>query len=484
MTGLHDKQARTQNLSVAQRLQFHQKRSGPGPAKATNLVPSPAEGKESGIQVPPGQATSYLLKALQRISVTGLGGTVERADTCQQSGSSKCGERIMMKEFQTILNQVVFNTQSINYDNVRRVLVLYEEKIYFIGDCCIRFDKLKYFKSFLYNATVDVNFSIKENFKFYNAFLKNNPNINSISTLSWKDIDFESYDIVFCVKYDEGAFLDFLHEKYCNLIGKNQFRVAVFSLSQSLLRPQKDAYRVFPVNQNLLEHIKGPGRDSQLGELYINGEGQTWANQWLESKGLEANEDLFIICDSASSREKLINIGVYFDVLKFLLRKENSKVLIFDEKGIGKEEFYQACLGKNSMKKMIFSKCLTLREDLYIMASKHTKLIFGPCTGLMHCASSIYNNYVNRGMNASEVPLMITYTGQYTENQNANFWWRNSPLISCLLLKEIHNKKQIVLLNNLTEEEKNANDSLPCSEYTAEMLIDLINSKLLIRSDL
>jgi hypothetical protein len=390
-----------------------------------------------------------------------------------------------MKEFQTILNQIVFNTQSINYDNARRALVLYEEKMLRIGDCCIRFNKLKYFKSFLDNATVDINFSIKENFNIYNAFLKNNLSINSISTLSWKDIDFESYDIVFCVKYDEEAFLDFLHERYCNLIGKNRFRLAVFSLSQLLLEPQKDAHQVFPVNQNLIEHFKGLGRDSQLGELYINEEEQIWANQWLESKGLEANEHLFIICDSTSNREKLINIGVYFDVLKFLLRKENSKVLIFDEKGIGKEEFYQACLGKNSMKKIIFSKCLTLREDLCIMASKYTKLIFGPCTGLMHCASSIYNNYVNRGMSASEVPLMITYTGLYPkESGNANVWWGNSPLISCLLLKEKNNKKQIVLLNNLTEEEKNANDSLPCSEYTAEMLISLINSQFLIRSDL
>jgi hypothetical protein len=414
-----------------------------------------------------------------------LGGTVERADTCQQSGSSKCKERIMMKEVQTILNQIVHNTQSLNYDNARRVLVLYEEKIVFIGDCCIRFDKLKYFKSFLYNATVDINFSMKENSTFYNAFLKNNPHIDSISTLSWKDIDFASYDIVFCVKYDEEAFLRFLHDKYCDLIGENQFRVAVFSLSQLLLKPQKDARQVFPVNQDLLEHVKGLGRDSQLGELYISGEEETWANQWLESKGLEANEDLFIICDSASSRDKLININVYFDVLKFLLCKENSKVLIFDEQGIGKEEFYQACLGKSSMKKIIVSRCHTLRESLCLMASKRTKLIFGPCTGLLHCASSIYNNYVNRGMNTSEAPLMITYTGRYTkENKNANFWWGNSPLINCLLLKEKTNKKQVVLLNNLTEEEKNANDSLPCSEYTAEMFINLINSKLLVRGDL
>jgi ADP-heptose:LPS heptosyltransferase len=387
------------------------------------------------------------------------------------------GERIMMKEFQTILNKIKLNTQRINYDNARQVLVLYEEKITLIGDCCIRFDKFKYFKSFLKNATVDINFSIKDNFKFYDAFLKNNPNVDGIFTLSWKDIDFERYDIVFCIKYDERAFLEFLHEKYYNLVREDQFRLAVFSMSQLILKPQKDTYQIFPVNQPLLDYIKGP----QLGELYIDEEEQTWANQWLESKGLQANEDLFILCDSTSNREKLLNIIVYFDVLKFLLRKENIKVLIFDEKDIGKEDFYQAWL-QNDTKKLIFSKRLMLREDLSIMASKHTKLIFGPCTGLMHCASSIYNNYVNRGMSVKDVPVMITYTGQYTqENETANTWWGNSPLITCLLLKERNHKKQIVLLNNLTEEQRNTPDSLPCSEYTAEMLIELINSKFLER---
>lgn len=384
-----------------------------------------------------------------------------------------------MDQLEALLNRIVLNTRNILYENAKRVLVLYEENILFVGDCCIRFDKLKYFKLFLSNATIDINFSIRDNCKFSNAFLKNNPYIDNIFTLRWENIDFESYDIVFCIKYDEGALLEFLYTKYYHLVIENRFTLAVFSMSQLLLRPQEDTNRVFPINEKLLEYLRGARQDSRPGELYINDDEQAWANRWLESRGLQANEDLFIICDSASSREKLLSVVVYFDLLKFLLRRDNSKVLIFDEKGSGKEEFYRECLGKTITKKMIFSQRLTLREDLCILASKYTKLIFGPCTGLMHCASSIYNNYVNRGMKVARVPLMITYTGQYTgENQNANFWWGSSPLISCLLLKNKGNKKQIVLLNELNEEEKNATDSLPCSEYTAEMLIDLINGNL------
>src|SRR5947199_778412 len=106
-----------------------------------------------------------------------LEGCLRAADNCRRMAVIKTWRANAMKEFQTILNEIESNTQTLNYDNARRVLVLYEEKIVYIGDCCIRFDKLKYFKSFLRNATVSVNFSVKENSKFYNAFLTNNPHI-------------------------------------------------------------------------------------------------------------------------------------------------------------------------------------------------------------------------------------------------------------------------------------------------------------------
>jgi hypothetical protein len=380
-----------------------------------------------------------------------------------------------MKDYQSTLQKIQRNVAEIDKREIKKILILYEEKVIHIGDFCIRFDKLTYFRSFFNNAAITINFSKKNSDKIYGSLLKNNPNLDCISSLEWDDIAFENYDLVFCIAYDEEKLLEYFHLKYGYLITGDQLELNVFSISTLLLAPDKNSKYIFPLNQRLIEFGKTP----RPGELYLSGEEIEWGNQWLKSKGLKEAEELYILLDSASRREKVINIDTYFSFLTFLLKKENSKILIFDENSVGKEEFYSAWLGVSEAGKMIFSNSLGLRKDLCIIGSRYTKLIFGPCTGIMHCASGIYNNFVNNGMNINDVPLMVTYTGQYLEGENnANSWWSNSPLINCLLLKEEKNRKKILLLHEMPEGERDFNDSLSCSEYTAELLIDLINRKL------
>ncbi len=380
-----------------------------------------------------------------------------------------------MKNLKLTFDKIVKNTSEIVDEDIKQILLLYEEKIVFIGDCCVRFDKFRYFRSFLNNATITLNFAHKENFKFYDGLLKNNPHVDHITTLDWAEIGFEKYDIVFCISYREEKFLEFLYGKYGDLIMNGQFKLAVYSISELILKSELRGNYIFPVNKHLIEHVKKP----RPGELYISKEEQRWADHWLESKGLKKNEDLYIILDSTSIREKLMKITVYFDFLTTILKGKNVKALIFDEGSIGKEEFYRQWLDNKTLEKLIFSKSVSLRENLCFIGSSNTRLIFGPCTGLMHCSSSIYNNYLSNGMDIRDIPLMITYTGQYTiENKNANFWWGSAPLVNCLLLKKRHNRKEIVLLSSLPEQEKDLDDSLACSEYTTEMLMGFINRKV------
>lgn len=380
-----------------------------------------------------------------------------------------------MKDLKLTFDKIVQNTSAIVNDNTRQILVLYEEKIVFIGDCCIRFDKFRYFRSFLNNATITINFAVRENSKFYEGLLKNNPHVDDITTLEWTEIDFEKYDVVFCVAYREEKLLQFLYEKYGSAIIGSQFKLAVYSISELILPSVSHGNYIFPVNKDLIAHVRKP----QPGELYISKEEQQWANQWLESKGLERHEDLYIICDSTSIREKLLKITVYFEFLATLLRGKKAKALIFDEGNIGKEEFYRQWLDAATMDKLIFSKSLGLRDNLCLIGSSYTKMVFGPCTGLMHCSSSIYNNYLANGIDIRDIPLLITYTGQYIiENKNANFWWSSAPLVNCLMLKKRNNKNEIVLLSSLPEDERDLDDTLACTEYTTGMLMDFINSKL------
>jgi hypothetical protein len=380
-----------------------------------------------------------------------------------------------MQNKQQVLQRIQENTTQVSRHDVRRVIVLYEEEIHNIGDCCVRFDKLKYFRSFFDNAEVSINFRLKKNRKYTDSFLKNNPHLAAVTEAEWEEIDFPSYDVVIAIAYNEEKFLQFLYARYGPAIAEGSYNASVYSMSQLILPPVNFGRYIFTLNEALTEHVKTPGP----GELYLSSAERGWGNAWLEEKGMKPGEDLVILLDSTLRKEKLLRMDVYFEFLSVLLGRDNVKVLVFDEAGVGKEEFYRAWLGDKLMAKMIFSKGLKLREDLCIIGSGYTRMMFGPCTGLLHCASAIFNRYVSEGMPPADAPLLVVYTGQYAGlEQNANAWWGNAPLISCLMLKQRNGRKELTLLSSLSEEDKAKNDSLPCSEFTTALLLEFVASRL------
>jgi len=372
-----------------------------------------------------------------------------------------------MKNTQHTL-QIISGRTFNNEIKPEKVLVLYEEELLFMGDCCTRFDKFRYFKTILDGASVNINFTAKKNSIFHQALLHNNPHIDSVTTLAWEEIDFYAFDTIFCIMYDEPRFLEFLHTKY-----ETSIQWKVYSISDLLLKREDRSRYIFPGSDQLLAGIDM----DQPGELYITDAERAMADSWLRDKGFREGEELYIVIDASSTREKLINIFVYFDVLKYLLQRPGSRLLAFDEKNLGKEQLYREWLGDEAMCRVIFSKDDGLRHHLCLIGSSYTKMVFGPCTGLLHCASGIFNHYVNTGM--TDVPVLITYTGQYTaENRNADFWWGKCPLINCLMLKEQHGRKTLLQLSDLTPQERELNDTLASSAYTAPILIDYIQEKL------
>ncbi|NSL91001.1 hypothetical protein ECE50_029520 [Chitinophaga sp. Mgbs1] len=362
---------------------------------------------------------------------------------------------------------IAAHTEAADFNDLRKVLVLYEEKTTLLGDSCIKSDKFRYFKSFLQAEEIHINFTNRQNQKFYEGLLQNNPYLQSVTSLPWEAIPFHEFDAVICIAYNEDRFLEFLHQRYGEAIAAGRMKLPVFSMSRHILRPEEDGVYIFPENAALFEYMKTP----RLGELYISKEERAWADQWLESQGMEKDEQLFIMLDSSAVRSKLLPMDVFFDLLKQVLQADRIKVLIFDEQGIGKEAFYREWLGDDAMKKLIFSSRLTLRQDLCLIGSGYTRTVFGPCTGLMHCASGIFNHYLANGMDPAKKPLLLVYTGWYgKERYDINLWWENAPLVNCLLLKERNNIREIVLLSELNAAEKQAEDNLPCTDYTAEML--------------
>ncbi len=378
---------------------------------------------------------------------------------------------------QSALEKVLTNNRSIDKNKIKRVLLLYDNKEHFIGDSCLTVGRLQLLKSFFQNASIDINWRDKRYTYLYTALLKNNPYINKYSDFDWSEIDYSNYDIVFCATYEERKLLEILIQK-C-FLDINQFSPIFLSISnQMLLFRLGKLDTVFPEYEELSEYAAGY---EYTHHLYISPEEKEWANKWLEGNGISKNERIFIVLDSSSSRAKLLKMDVYFEVLSYLCKIERSKVLIFDEKNIGKREFYSEWLGEEKVSKIIFSEKLTLRQDLCLIGSDYTKLVFGPCTGLLHCASAIYNHFLNIGVSPDKIPRLVTYTGKYEiAGQTAQHWWGAAPLIDCLIIRQTAGGKEILLLSDLDDQEKKDTTALlPCNEYTSSMIIDFLAEQTL-----
>jgi hypothetical protein len=366
------------------------------------------------------------------------------------------------------------NNQHTDSSQVTSVLVYYDDANFYLGDSCIVFDKLKMCRQFFPAAAISLN-CVNDAFAGkYLMLLKNNPHIDHVYTHALSVIDFDSYDVVICITEQEGSVLNTLDLKYGDLFLTNSFHTAIYSFSKTVFPYIHTSRIIFPEFKDLLtvsQLINEPK------ELYIATEEKQWANEWFRAHGVMSHERIFIILDSSSTRDKLLTISAYYELLMWILQLPGVKILIFDERKLGKATFYEELLGSAHIHKFIFSSGMTLREDLSLISADQVKFILGPCTGLMHCASGIYNHFVNKGMPVSQVPFMVTYTGKSL--QPANYWWNNAPLMHVLIIRFREKAKEIVLLSDLSEADKNKTDNLlSSSDYTADMLISFIEQKI------
>lgn len=374
------------------------------------------------------------------------------------------------------LDIILNNNSAFNPNDARRVLILYEETTFLIGDTCLKFDQFKVCRYFFRHATITLNLKESSSIPMYMALLKNNPYIDEINHSKWEDIRFESYDIIICITAAELALLEYFRKEYTTTLLNGTMTTAVFSMSAVMLnQPGSAAFPVFNSLLNFYAEFNGP----VAPELYISEEEKSWANQWLTENGLKEDEQLFIFVDAASRREKLLRTDVYISLLKSLLSMNNARVLVYDERGVGKALFYKELLGDKLTKKILFATQLGLRNDMSLLSADQVKIIIGPCTGLLHCASGIYNYFVRKDDPIKNVPLIITYTGKYERPfENAKMWWGNAPLVNCLLIRDIQGQSVLSVLNELDETTQlYTSDLLTCQHYTAAMINNFILKK-------
>jgi hypothetical protein len=356
----------------------------------------------------------------------------------------------------------------------RRILIIYDEEKIFIGDTYRLINQLSACRSWFIRAAIDINCRNRKHTALCRALLANNPDLGDFSIVGWEELDFQAYDLIFSIIQDEEELLRSLQNYYENVMDRRPWTTAVYSLSSQLLntRLNPPVSSVFPPFTEMLE-ASPESLPAVRSELYISHQEINWANEWLRSHGIKDHEHLYIILDSTSERYKLITMDTYQAVLMHLLNEESARILLFDESNLGKEAFYAEWLGPDKMPAFIVAKGLGLREALCLLASDYTRLIFGPCTGMMHCASGIYNHFLRIGRPVACLPKIVTYTGRYSDGYTAEFWWSDAPLVTCLVLrKTTGDSKEAAVLSQLPEaERKDPSPLLYCADYTPAMVI-------------
>lgn len=363
------------------------------------------------------------------------------------------------------------NNLRLDSRNAQRILLIIDLKDYPIGDSVIAFSGLRALQSYLRHGAIDV----------YTApghyhLLKNNPFINTLF-LNLQDIETGVYDQVIFYTYKEREYLRWLIGQ-CSTPGAGTvFKAAAFSLTNlafsltsRTVRPT-DANIALPPYDGFIRYLSDeyPRERVVKGqELFLSEDEKAWGEAWLRGKGLKKDEALVVLLDSSSGSHKLLALPVFFEVLNYFRKFEKVKILIFDERNLGKKDFYLNWLGPEAAGDFIFAEGLNLRKAICLLGSDNTKVIFGPCTGLMHCASGVYNSLLHSRKPFKDVPLMITYLGA-DPTFNKWDWWRDS-LADCLLVEK--NAKGQNQISRLTG---NNYESLTCKDFTTPLLINYLD---------
>lgn len=366
---------------------------------------------------------------------------------------------IIMKA-KNFLDVIRSNNEGIDHKRVRRALVIIDFDGFRIGDSVVFFSYLRALESYLENASIDLCTTTA-----HYSILKNNP-IPSRLFFDFAAVDCTEYDLFLLFCNEEGKYLDPLADMYTRPESKGDFTACVFSLvSFTYIPPLLPFYKSF-LNYQMDEYNQTRSVIGQ--EVFVSQEEKAWATDFLREKGVKEDEKVIVLLDGASQEKKLLEPTVFFEVVNYFRTFSKVKILIFDENNIGKEALFRNALNDDALEDFIFVKQQPLRQAICLLSTDYIALIFGPCTGLLHCASGIYNSFVQAGMPMEDIPAMITYSG-HDPDLNEWEWWGES-WVDCIYLEE--DPQEGVQIKRLTGREY---QSLPCTEYTGPLLINYLN---------
>ncbi|MBC9929268.1 hypothetical protein [Chitinophaga qingshengii] len=349
-----------------------------------------------------------------------------------------------------------------------KVLLLYDFPLHFIGDTICRFCYLKALCGF-FEESVEIEVNCPNG--MVHQLIRNNPYVSAVSQTPLMEIDYMQYHMIIITSIEtELAFLNMLSIRYADTVLEGSPFPQVFSVTAYFDKLAK-LDTIFSSLPGLGDYIQD-NADAVQKELFLTAGEIEWGGNWLRGQGVKEDDNLIVMFDDSSRKIKQLNMEVYFDLLQYYIDNTNAKILIYDEKGIGKDTFYEAWLGSEQMARLVFARQLGLRNDISLLADKAVKLIFGPCTGMMHCAAAVYGVLVNNGFPRENVPLIITYTGKDIEDPTTKWdWWGGKQLSYCILVGDNDNgQREIFLL------EQYRHDYLSCKNFTVALITGFLRA--------
>lgn len=374
------------------------------------------------------------------------------------------------------INKVMHIRKKINRESPKRVIIIHEVKKVLIGDSLFLLAYLKKMKEFFINATICVN--SRSSHKLFGVLLQNNPYVTEVNNLKWDDIDFRGYDVIVYNFFDEvyeKDFIDLFYKKYFKEIKENLFRPTIFS---HIILPRSERYKpavdLFPFTEEFNIFLNEKEKFIRTSvEIWVTEEERKQADLWLFKNGLRIDEKCLIFVDESGNMQKVLDLFCYIDILEFFLGIDKIKILIFDPQRIDKKNnIYRELLEADKFNKLIFVEGRDLRRDIGLLASHYTRLIFGPSTGIMHCAVGVYNYFIRIKKNASieDIPILLTYICDWDDNVDETWWWDGSIADCIMVVREALGTKKIVKLSQ--ENLKKYKDKLlGVDEYSSVSII-------------
>lgn len=352
------------------------------------------------------------------------------------------------KAFEALLNQIIAVNQKRKNKTYKRILILDDyNRNFYIGDTTIWY---RFFKKAIrycgdYEEVI-INCNNPRTYQLLYTLYQNSFGKKvSLSNKTWDQISLNTFDLIILETDLILKFLSYITPFYSSIF-KDTSIYTITPLKEELLLDVHnwDFYN----NHKKVDELEIVNSKFSIDkEIFISEKEQEEANSWLEQQGLKEENHLFVVLNDSAKDKKVLLVEEFIAFIKKLIQVKNVKILLFGEKGLEKRRALNESLTIEEMHKVIFSEGLGIRKDMGLLASKFTKAIIGPCTGMLHLANGIFTYLFNHQLIKKEsIPFMLVYTGRQEHDIGylPKSWWNNS-LVECAVI--VNDNDQNTLIN-------------------------------------